>query len=798
MKDSPSLGRIFTFYSYKGGTGRTMALANIACLLAQQHSEHSKRRRVLIMDWDLEAPGLHRYFPVASEGDNLYRRGVINYFDELRKRLEKTEDCYTELEKFGSEYLERILPIQSFFVLDVFPGVDLMKAGQFTSQQPVHPGYPDLVNSFDWVNFYEKWGGAFKAFRELLARQYDFVLIDSRTGLTDVGGICTMLLPECLVGVFTPNEQSLNGLIDVLSAAHGYRRKSNDFRPLTVFPLPSRIEVDEQVLRLEWRQRYQQAFEQFFHNIYDVEEVALTRYFDEVMIPHRSYFSYGEKLAVLEERPDALSLRRAYEVFHTILTSVDFAWDTGGEGEFVSERIVPDPTFDVFLSYRHGDERAAEAIARHLKNQAVNVYFDQWHLLPGQDLEVELNKALRESASVAVLVGRFGISTSQLMQVKQVVERDKRVIPVLLPGADLDILPDSLRSRVWVDLQNGFNDRQGLRQLVRGVTGKQAELDEAGEAMSTSERTIRYRGSNPQSAHFKAVANAIAYGRVVPVLGWGVSYLNTVPDRYQTPPTPVMAARQLAEEYGYPETDSPDFLRVVEFIEFSAGRPALHSSLAKLFGRQHAPNLLHSFIASVPSILRTKGYTTSWPAIVTLSFDSQMERALDEVAEAYERVVYTSRLGYHHSEKDNDEQNSPDLSIPILRLNGVIDSTHGRDDQLILTMDDYLDALTASSVDLGERAKNALPFALRETIAQNQFLYFGFGVRDWTSRVSVRRFRTSGFSWRGRKKSWAVSAYVEQADEYAWQSLDVELVEMDLESYVLALSAELESLPVVG
>lgn len=44
-------GRIVTFYSYKGGTGRTMALANTAWILA------ANGKRVLAVDWDLEAPG---------------------------------------------------------------------------------------------------------------------------------------------------------------------------------------------------------------------------------------------------------------------------------------------------------------------------------------------------------------------------------------------------------------------------------------------------------------------------------------------------------------------------------------------------------------------------------------------------------------------------------------------------------------------------------------------------------------------------------------------------------------------
>src|SRR6185503_11670481 len=51
-----SLGQILTFYSYKGGVGRSMGLANVAALLSKW------RRRVLIVDWDLEAPGIESYF----------------------------------------------------------------------------------------------------------------------------------------------------------------------------------------------------------------------------------------------------------------------------------------------------------------------------------------------------------------------------------------------------------------------------------------------------------------------------------------------------------------------------------------------------------------------------------------------------------------------------------------------------------------------------------------------------------------------------------------------------------------
>jgi len=47
---------IYTFYSYKGGVGRSMGLANIA------EWYYLQGLRVVMIDWDLEAPGLENFF----------------------------------------------------------------------------------------------------------------------------------------------------------------------------------------------------------------------------------------------------------------------------------------------------------------------------------------------------------------------------------------------------------------------------------------------------------------------------------------------------------------------------------------------------------------------------------------------------------------------------------------------------------------------------------------------------------------------------------------------------------------
>ena len=60
---------IVTFYSYKGGVGRSMALVNVAELFA------SWGYRVIVCDWDLEAPGLERY--LVPMGTPLFRDRAV-------------------------------------------------------------------------------------------------------------------------------------------------------------------------------------------------------------------------------------------------------------------------------------------------------------------------------------------------------------------------------------------------------------------------------------------------------------------------------------------------------------------------------------------------------------------------------------------------------------------------------------------------------------------------------------------------------------------------------------------------
>lgn len=229
-------GQIITFYSYKGGVGRSRALANTAFQLSRNHS-------VLCLDFDLEAPGLMSYFEkwnIAPEVKYEERAGLIDIFYSYREYLTLPSP------------LRKILDWRSL----VHP-VTIKQGDSFSSVNFIGPGrqtedYGDRIAQFDWKGFYEELegGGFIEQLRDEMRASYDYVLIDSRTGLSDTGGICSIQFPTILVVVFTPSPQSLKGLeiiVDDIGEQHRALRETR----VPIIPLPSRVDRKEETKEYE-------------------------------------------------------------------------------------------------------------------------------------------------------------------------------------------------------------------------------------------------------------------------------------------------------------------------------------------------------------------------------------------------------------------------------------------------------------------------------------------------------------------------------------------------------------------
>ncbi len=167
-----------------------MALVNTAVTLAL------RGRNVLVVDFDIEAPGL-------------------DTFDILRPKEE-----IPGIIDFVAEYVKTgKAPDVSSYIGDC-PEIGTGDGKIWLMRSGLTDTYAATLGQVDWIDLYEKRDG-YLLFEDVKHQwkqviKPDYVLIDSRTGHTDSSGICTRQLPDSVVILFFPNEQNLRGLIQVV------------------------------------------------------------------------------------------------------------------------------------------------------------------------------------------------------------------------------------------------------------------------------------------------------------------------------------------------------------------------------------------------------------------------------------------------------------------------------------------------------------------------------------------------------------------------------------------------------
>jgi MinD-like ATPase involved in chromosome partitioning or flagellar assembly len=146
-----------TFYSFKGGVGRTMALVNVAAELVR------RGRKVLVVDFDLEAPGLETYKHLRPSKPH---PGIVEYITEYRRTLAVPNvlDFLYEAKPIGKKGGR----------------LWIMPAGRRDAV------YRSALAGLDWQRLYNEELGyvLFEDTKKGWQKEFepDYVLIDSRTG----------------------------------------------------------------------------------------------------------------------------------------------------------------------------------------------------------------------------------------------------------------------------------------------------------------------------------------------------------------------------------------------------------------------------------------------------------------------------------------------------------------------------------------------------------------------------------------------------------------------------------------
>jgi len=207
--------RTITFYSYKGGVGRTTALTHVAWILAL------RGRKVVAIDLDLEAPGLSTAFNLKT----MPEYGIADYFYSRAYSPEDVEPDISITQIFGEVDIPNargrlfVVPAGSLS-LDYIAKVDDLHATTVLSNGE------DLWSTFE------------KEIQNHL--NPDILLVDSRTGLNQWGALSLLQAADEVIILLFPNEQNRQGIDLLIQSLQSLKNISFNF----VFtPVPDTTEL---------------------------------------------------------------------------------------------------------------------------------------------------------------------------------------------------------------------------------------------------------------------------------------------------------------------------------------------------------------------------------------------------------------------------------------------------------------------------------------------------------------------------------------------------------------------------
>ncbi len=462
-------GLVFTFYSFKGGVGRSMAAANVAewCRLLGL--------RVVMIDWDLEAPGLETFFfpPGNRMGDEpspLDRiRSQLGLIDMLESYRRQFPTMLRPAQATPAEWLallDRELPSVTALLQPIGApatgdgaGLWLLPAGWRAGEQ--FSSYARLVQGFDWTDFYSSFEGEayFAWLRAALTRFADVVIIDSRTGVTEMGGVCAQWLADVVVAFCAPNEQNLDGIDTMVTAFLREELGAQRGRAIEVVVVPTRLDNAETDLQNQFKRQFERQFSGLLQRsgLRPSLEVLpnAKRTFWDLKIPYIAKYAYREKLTVgAADKNDDLE-----EAYKRLAAHLALLAPEGGlvRRAFAPEieRFFPKLLPKVYLSYAFADRAAATHLTKLLEVAGITVGLpiEAWNDPGLADEKAATARVAAVLDQVSALILVLGATTLDRPWVRWELRRaqEKGINIYLVAPAGIEAqpasLPPELRSR---------------------------------------------------------------------------------------------------------------------------------------------------------------------------------------------------------------------------------------------------------------------------------------------------------------------------------------------------------------
>lgn len=511
---------IYTFYSFKGGVGRSMALANVAELL------YSRGLRVLMVDFDLEAPGLERYFDVDGAKhppeEVINKRGVIDLlfsYKDLRSLPLPEAPQATASTPDADSFPFPVEPISSFIVPIYEQGknggtLSIMPAGRRAGREFTR--YAERVRSFGWDDFYAKLDGElfFEWFRRTVTAKdlFDIVLVDSRTGVTEMSGVCTYQLADVVIMCVAPNYQNLDGSLKLAKslARPELVEQGRKGRALSLLFVPSRVEQGLGTKLDEFKERFDEAFSGLTPKTLKFKKSA----FIDLMVPYTLDYAFAEDVAVREpDSPKAVYLIESFEKM--IATMAQLEPETSPLAKLYAPKDEVEKQIklaeEVFAQFKSNEQELARKLFIQLvrPSPSNNRGEDSRLQVTMSGLDEQTRQIARKLNEVRLVVIERDGSSNETVQVAQ--EALIRQWERLHGWVDQDLQFLQWRQRLQGNMAEWEEKKNSGAALLTGVSLKTAKIWRAirDDVLTAPERL--YIDASLQRQRRKIIGNVIVY-----------------------------------------------------------------------------------------------------------------------------------------------------------------------------------------------------------------------------------------------------------------------------------------------
>ncbi|NRQ32500.1 tetratricopeptide repeat protein [Nonomuraea sp. NN258] len=273
-------GVIVTFYSVREGIGRTMAVANLAVLLA------SEGLRVLVIDAD--GAGTPRYLRRLTTDESAAPAAT------LAELIERWDSTPGEPEARAREDLRAGTTRISLETMEREGGFDFLSYGPVpvpVAGSAVTPAAAERLRAV------------------IRAAGYDYVLVDGARGTHPSAVVLAAGLSDMIIVCHTLSPQAIEESVTAVE-----RIRATASRPVRIMPLPMRVDLGGDLALRDARELSHQRFSGLADPSIPAQE-----------IPYQVDYYFSETLAVVNEPPDrAGGLRQGYERLAEVLTDGRF------------------------------------------------------------------------------------------------------------------------------------------------------------------------------------------------------------------------------------------------------------------------------------------------------------------------------------------------------------------------------------------------------------------------------------------------------------------------------------------